>query len=208
MNELDKILDTNEKVLWQGKPYFWSFFLGRSLGALLFGVIWTLIIMATVAPVIASSGNIAFIFVLPHFWVGFGLIVFTPIYSALVCRFTHYAITDKRALFQEGLIGRDFKTIDFDQLTNSEVLVGVIDKIFGGTGSIRLFTAGTFETAKNRMNPKPYTIAHIHNPYEVFKFIKKVSHDVRTDVNYPNELRPRQNPGFQTEYSNETFSSK
>jgi len=40
MRELDKVLDQNEKVFWEGKPKFWSFFLGSSAIMIIFGLVW------------------------------------------------------------------------------------------------------------------------------------------------------------------------
>jgi prolyl-tRNA synthetase len=46
------------------------------------------------------------------------------------------------------------------------------------------------------MVQKPYSFRNITNPYEAFKFFKQISHDVRSDINFPNKLRPSENPGY------------
>ena len=103
---------------------------------------------------------------------------------------------------QKGLIGRDFEYIDFDQITNAEVSVGFWDKAVGKTsGSILISSAGSFTvTRQGEQVAKPYTISNVDNPYEVFKFFKKVSHDIKTNIEYPNKLRPSENPGYQSNY--------
>ena len=139
---------------------------------------------------------------MPHFWVGIVLVFGIPIYQILVYKHVYYAITNKRVLFQKGLIGRDFEMVDFDQITNTEVNVGVLDKLFGGgSGSILISTAGSFTYTRRGAVQKPYTISHIDNPYEVFKFFKKVSHAVKTDIQFPNKYRPETNPGYGTDYN-------
>ena len=40
----------------------------------------------------------------------------------------------------------------------------------------------------------------IDEPYAVFKRIKEVSVDIKTDWNYPNAMRPGVNPGYPTRY--------
>ncbi|HLC86678.1 MAG TPA: hypothetical protein VJH65_00160 [Candidatus Nanoarchaeia archaeon] len=40
MRELDKVLDKNEKVFWEGKPKFWPFLLGGSIITTIFGLFW------------------------------------------------------------------------------------------------------------------------------------------------------------------------
>jgi len=202
MREIDKILDSNEKILWEGRPNFWPFFLGRSLPLTIFGLFWMgflsiFIVISLFAPGPAKF----FIFLTPHFWIGI-FMVFGPVtYNGLVYKHTYYAITKKRVIIQKGLIGRDFETIDFDQLTNAEVNVGIFDKLFSSnSGSILLSTAGSFTYTRRGMMRKPFTISNIPDPYEVFKLFKKVSHDVRTDIEYPNKLRPKTNPGYKSDY--------
>lgn len=205
MNEFDKVLDDNEKVLWEGKPKFWPFLLGNSILSFVFGVFFMLffipfIIIALISAFQGSYLGLS-VFLLPHFWIGTILVFGIPIYQFLVYKHVHYAITNKRVLFQKGLIGRDFEMVDFDQMTNVEVNVGIIDILFGGrSGSILVSTAGSFTYSRNRTIKKPYIIRSVSNPYEVFKFFKKVSHDVKTDINYPNKFRPGKNSGYKTEY--------
>ena len=209
MRELDKVLDPQEKVLWEGKPGFWPFVLGGSIATTLFGIVWmiflTPFIGMAIYDILYGSKIYGFgILLLPHFWVGIGFVFGIPIYQFLVFKYTHYAITDKRAIIQKGLIGRDFELVDFDQITNIEVNVGILDKIVGtkDTGSIMISTAGSvvLNNKGNAVN-RPHTFRNIKDPYEVFKFFKKVSHDVRTDISFPNKMRPTENPGYQTNYT-------
>ncbi|MBN2197912.1 PH domain-containing protein [Candidatus Wolfebacteria bacterium] len=199
MRELDKALGQNEKVFWEGTPSFWPFLLGGSIVTTIFGLSWMLFLVPfiglAVYDILFGSHIFGFgILLLPHFWIGIGLVFGIPIYQVLVFKHTYYAITDKRVILQKGWIGRDFEMIDFDQITNVEVNVGFFDKFFGSgnTGSILVFTAG--------LSPKSYVIRSIVNPYDIFKFLKKVTHDVKTDIQYPNKFRPGENSGYQSNY--------
>ena len=40
----------------------------------------------------------------------------------------------------------------------------------------------------------------IDAPYDVDKLLKETTVDVKTDWNYPNKLRPAENPGYHTDY--------
>ena len=195
MRELDKVLNKKEKALWEGKPDFKPFFFGG--GGSIIGIIVGLVFLG--ASLFIAPGSLLFI-IIPHFWIGLFLIFGVPIYNLLVYKNIYYAITDKRVLIQGGLIGRDFEMVDFDQITNAEVNVGIADKLFGSgnTGTILISTAGTFTYSRSGQIAKPYRLSNIPNPYDVFKFFKKVSHDVKTDINYPNKLRPKTNPGYGT----------
>jgi uncharacterized membrane protein YdbT with pleckstrin-like domain len=208
MRELDKVLDEKEKVLWEGKPKFWPFILGGSIVTTIIGLFLMLFMIPfigfAVYDIIWGSHILGFgIFLIPHFWIGIILVIGIPLYQVFVYKHVYYAITNKRVLLQKGLVGRDFEMTDFDQITNAEVNVGVFDKLFGGSsGSILISTAGSFTYGRHGQQiSKPYSLRNIENPYEVFKFFKKISHAVKTDIQYPNKYRPSTNPGYNTKYN-------
>jgi uncharacterized membrane protein YdbT with pleckstrin-like domain len=141
------------------------------------------------------------IFLLPHFWIGIILIFGVPVYQFFSFKNVNYAITNKRVVMEQGWIGRKFETVDFDQVTNTDVSIGVFDKLFGGgSGSIVIATAGSATYARQGQTGRPYTMRNIPNPYQVYKFFEKVEQDVKTDIEYPNALRPAENPGYKTDY--------
>ena len=198
MRELDKVLDKSEKVLWEGKPNFLPFLFSSMLLSLI-GIVFMLSGLVVLVQGI-MTGNLFFL-LFPHFWIGVAFVFGIPIYKALVYKHTYYAITNKRVILQKGLIGRDFEIVDFDKITNAEVNVGVLDKLLSrNSGSILISTAGTFTYGRRGPISRPYTLRHIPDPYKVFKFFKKVSHDVKTDIEYPNKYRPSTNPGYKTSY--------
>ena len=187
MNELSKILDTNEQVFWEGKPRFWPYFLSGVVPTFIFGLAWTGFLVPFFAVnflpkenLSSSSGftNTFFfawnIFLVPFLLIGLWMLVGVHIYKGF---------------------------IDFDQITNSEVNVGFWDRVLAqNTGSILISSSGTFGSTRQGHIARPYTLSNITDPYEVFKFVKKVSHDVKTDIEYPNAMRPSENPGYQSTY--------
>ncbi|PJE81135.1 hypothetical protein COU58_04180 [Candidatus Pacearchaeota archaeon CG10_big_fil_rev_8_21_14_0_10_32_42] len=206
MREVDKVLDKNEKIFWEGKPKFWPFFVTGNIPSFIFGLVW----LAFLAPFIFLNSNTGFefsfgfnLFLLPFLLVGLWMIVGMPVYKLLLYPHLFYSITSKRVIIQKGVIGRDFEYIDFDQITNAEVNVGFWDKILGnGTGSIRIFSAGSFNFDRSgKQISKPYTISNIENPYEIFKLFKKLSHAIKTDIQFPNQYRPSKNPGYNTNFN-------
>lgn len=63
MRELDKVLDKNEKVFWEGQPKFWPYFLKGTIPAFIFGLIWMafltpFIYVGAVMPYKAAKSNI------------------------------------------------------------------------------------------------------------------------------------------------------
>lgn len=217
MREIDKVLDTNEQVLWEGKPKFWPYFLNGAISTFLFGLIWTGFLLPFIAvgllplagmeikggatfikPFFLSWNIILIPFILPGLWMLLGV----HIYKWLLYKHLYYAITSKRIIIQKGVIGRDFEYIDFDQITNAEVSVDFWDKTVGKTsGSIVVSSAGSFTVTRHGQQiAKPHIISNIDNPYDVFKLFKKISHDIKTDIEYPNKFRPSENPGYQSNY--------
>lgn len=206
MREISKILDRNEKTLWEGKPRFWPYLFSSSAITTIFGLFWMLFLIPfiVIALLDIALGSHIFgfgIVLLPHFWIGIFLVVGIPLYLILVHKHIYYAITDKRVIIQKGLIGRDFEIVDFDQITNAEVNVGFFDTLFGGkSGTIIIASAGTLTYSRQGAASKPYMLRNIPKPYEVFKLFKEVSHAVKTDIEYPNKYRPKTNPGYKTRY--------
>src|SRR3989344_5210167 len=101
MRELDKVLDQNEKVFWEGAPSFWPFLLGGSIITTIFGLFWMVFLIPFIGfaiyDIIWGSHIFGFgIFLLPHFWIGIFLVFGIPAYQILVHKHVYYAITNKR----------------------------------------------------------------------------------------------------------------
>ena len=188
------VKDPNENFIWIGEPSFIPFVLsgvpylvlGLAWGAFAyFGFIRHMKIeqMATIIPFFALH-------LLPFY--GSILNMFRLI---LVHKNTYYAITDKRIMMRSGFFGIDFKSIDFDKISDIEVNVNPVENMLG-VGTIRFYSGRT--TTKG--NTITDNFLAIPSPYEVYKKVKTVTVDVKTDWNYPNKLRPEDNSGYQTKY--------
>ena len=64
MRELDKVLDENERVFWEGNPKFWPFFLSGFAG-ILFGLVF-LILGGIVLIQSIRSGDFLFVLCYSH----------------------------------------------------------------------------------------------------------------------------------------------
>ncbi|MDP3999271.1 MAG: PH domain-containing protein [bacterium] len=198
MYEIDKVLNTNEKVIWQNQPqflpYLFKMFISIFVGLVLIGIAFAFN---------QPSWNLGTIFFGAF---GFFIAFINPFISMLSYKNIWYVITDKRVILQSGLIGRDFDFVDYDKVESSRVDVGIVDKIFGkNSGSIAIYAnriighPGTKDSSAYSENV-PYTLSHITDPYETFQLFKKVSFDVKADINFPNILRPKEDTGYQTKY--------
>ncbi len=197
--EFDNIKDDDENILWTGKPEFVPFVL-NGLGAFTGAVIFFLIGYFTVQNMGKGfEGQINFYYIfsaLPLLFVTLNFLKRIFSYTN-----TSYAYTSKRIMIRTGFIGIDIKSIDYDKVSDIEVTVNVLEKIFSA-GSIRFFSGRT-ETNDGTTAKLYDKWEAISDPYGVFKRVKQVSADIKTDYNYPNALRPDTNPGYHTQYKRE-----
>lgn len=194
-DELKDVLYEGETVLWQGKPdrfcYLW-----RSVGKLLpFAVIWLAFDGFFIGTMLSQADE------LPRemwwFMIVFFVFHLLPVWkfvgSLIKRRLEHknvvYAITDKRIIARNGLVGLDFDNVTYTDIANVRVDVSVLERI-RKVGSVFVVTSSGASLC----------LLSVEEPYEVYKRINKVFMDVKSDIHYPNALRPDVNPGYQTQY--------
>ncbi len=196
--EFDSVKDNDEEIIWTGKPIFIPFIfsgLGAALFTLAFGIIWVLMIFTMYGK---EGDNFN-----PFFWI-FGLFpllqgLYVFLNKLLSYSNTAYGYSDKRVMMRTGFIGTDFKTIDYDKISDIEVTVNIIERMYN-VGTIRFFSGRT-QTNEGNTTKLYDTWCAIKDPYEIFKLVKQTSVDIKTDFNYPNALRPETNPGYKTKYN-------
>jgi membrane protein YdbS with pleckstrin-like domain len=194
ISEIDKILDPSEKIFWRGKPKYIAVIL-KCIPVTIFGLFWCSFLIPFYWAFFTGKFPIFIWAVLgPHTLIGVGMLG-APLWATLVYPYIEYAITSKRIIIKSGFFARNFQTVDYVNLTDVSVNIGPIGRLTN-SGDI-LFISGmgifTEKTGKN-------SISCIENPYEVFKLLKQVYFDIKTDVEFPNKLRPPVNPGYQSEY--------
>ncbi|MBG8555552.1 PH domain-containing protein [Hymenobacter guriensis] len=200
--EFESVRGEKEQILWTGKPAFVPFVLGGLLAGLPgigFGLTWLLASEAFTADKTSVVWNWGF------FWL-IGLLPLGQGIWAFLSRFlsysnTVYAYSNRRIIIRTGFFGTHFKSIDFDKISDTEVTVNAIERLYN-VGSIRFFSGRTESDEGNVSKLYDYWNA-ISLPYEVFRRVKEVILDIKTDYTYPNALRPEVNPGYTTRYSKE-----
>jgi membrane protein YdbS with pleckstrin-like domain len=193
----ESIKDDKEEIIWTGKPKLIPFLLTgfwAGIVTISFALIWVL----SAGNWSTNSDNKFSSF----FWL-FGLIPLVVVlfgFFKKVFSFsnTAYAYSDKRVMMRSGFVGTGFKTIDYDKISDIEVTVSIIEKMYN-VGTIKFFSGRTVTDEGNTTKLYDSWIA-IENPYEVFKRVKQTSVNIKTDFNYPNALRPDTNPGYNTKY--------
>jgi membrane protein YdbS with pleckstrin-like domain len=195
--EFDSIKDDDEEILWIDKPQFIPYVitaLGLGFGVLIF-VGFYYAMTKNINNEGGAAGNFSIWFiVLPIV-----LFLFSFLSKIFSYSNTSYAFTNKRIMLRSGFIGTDFKIIDYDKISDIEVSVNFIERACN-VGTIKFYSGKT--ESNDGITTKLYDRWEaISNPYEVFKQLKTVSVDIKTDFNYPNALRPDTNPGYNTKYN-------
>ncbi|MEI6323397.1 MAG: PH domain-containing protein [bacterium] len=195
--QFDAVLDQNEKIIWVGNPTIVPFLLS-GVPFLMLGLIWGSIDYFGFIRHMGEMKGPGAGFMIPFFtlhllplWLGVG----NMIRLCLVFGNTCYAFTNKRVMIRSGFFGISFKSIDFDRIQELDVTVNPIENLLG-VGSVKMFSGAT---GNNGVRTFDFFMG-IENPYEVYKQLKTVSVDVKTDWNYPNALRPSENMGYNTKY--------
>src|SRR5438874_719535 len=200
--EFESIRNGNETVLWAGRPAHWPY-LASGIPFLAIGCIWFSIdYFGFIRPMLSGTGK------MPGGFAGFAIPFFMlhlfPFWASIlnmvrlvfVWKNAAYALTDKRLMFREGFWGISYDSIDHDQITDLQVNIGPIERMCG-VGSVSV-NAGRTNSKGNILRQ---TFTAIEEPYDVYKEIKRVSLDIKSDLEYPNKLRPAENPGYKTAYT-------
>lgn len=200
-NSIDDVVDDNEKVLWRDKPNAASYVLAAMVKMLPIALVW-LIFDGTFIYIMAmgmSNGDIPLTIL--WFIVPFFLLHLTPVWlwigktvkAAREVRNLEYAITDKRIIIRSGMIGIDFKFINYTEIDSVNVKVGIIDRIFK-VGDIYI-----------NSSVNSGVLWDVANPYQIGNALQKVTQDIKSDIHYPNAMRPDTNPGYTTDYTKNPF---
>ncbi len=202
--QFEAVRDQNEQIYWTGRPACLPFFL-TGVPLLLVGLLWGTIDYSFIRQMLHGMlyhgqamrlNGFPLLFILCHALLPGVLGMLNMARLFLAYGNTCYAYTNKRLMMRSGFWGIDFKTIDYDKIQELEVDVDPIENVLG-VGTIRAFSGST--TSKGTRIYDEF--AAIPRPYDVFKNIKQVSVDIKTDWNYPNALRPEDNPGYRTQYT-------
>jgi len=196
-NKIDDILQDNETVLYRTQPkksaYIWS----AVLKMLPMSILWLLVDCGFIVIMFVTNDGfssmadgiiavicIFFAFHLTPVWIWLGGII----KAALEYKNIDYAFTDKRIIIRNGIFGIDFKSILYSEIDSIDVKVGAIDRILK-VGDLYIKHAA-----------QTSVVYDIHHPYGILTKLQKVTLDIKSDIQYPNDLRPSTNHGYDTKY--------
>ncbi|MCM1043682.1 MAG: PH domain-containing protein [Corallococcus sp.] len=200
-NSIEDVLNPNEEILWRDKPNKGSYIWAQVIRMMPIAIVWLLIDGFFIGFITKGmiSGDIPTDIL--WFVILFFLLHLTPVWiwiagivkSVAELKNLEYAITDKRVIVRSGVVGIDFKFLNYVEIESVNVKVGIIDKIFK-VGDVYI-----------NASTNSAVLFDIKNPYKIGKHLQKIVVDMKSDINYPNALRPQSNPGYKTKYDDNPF---
>lgn len=191
------ILAAGEAVLWKGKPKRGAFIASKTLTLLPIAVIWLILDMNFILT--AFSGGEMMTFLIPFFalhlmpvWIWLG----STLTAGKRWKNTYYYVTNRRIIIQGGFFAVNETSLFYKDLRNTKLRIGLIDKLFH-TGSVE-FDNGMI--INNNRQQRVQRLENLEDSQNVYNRIQKVILDIQTDIEYPNALRPEENPGYNTQY--------
>lgn len=199
--KIQSLLAPDEQLLWQGKPNKKAYIMANVLKMLPIAILWLaidtgmIVLFATLAkdlPVGAIIGIAAFFIIhLTPVWIW----LYNVLTASKRQQNTEYAFTDKRIIIKTGFIGIDVQNIYYSDIESVNVKVGLTDKILK-VGDIYI-----------KCTQNAQVLWDLPTPYALANRLQKIVLDIKTDMSYPNALRPDGNPGYGTSYSKDTGSN-
>lgn len=183
------VLEKDEAVQKVYRPNGCRFWTGLTLSMLLITV-W-LLAMPLVA-IIPAEGESGIRPIGTFFWVmlgvGIGTFVLTWAVTVLCgwlwLRNRYHAYTNKRILIRSGIIGIDFKSLEFKSMTATMVKVNWLDKLLRkNTGTIRFGSpASPMQSVMSSGGASnAFNFDHIAKPYEVLRELKEFINEDNKD---------------------------
>ncbi len=194
--EISDFVDQGEQILWQGKPKKSAYIANAVLRMMPFALVWLLFDGAFIGAMIGTGVLFelpawaiaaicvffAFHLIPVWFWIG-SIITASKGYKNL-----DYAFTNKRIIVKSGIIGIDFKNIYYPEIESVNLKVGLIDKL--------LKVGDVYVKSKSSAQ----VLFDLSDPYFITKKLQEIVIDIKTDIEFPNQLRPSVNPGYTTKY--------
>ena len=191
------VLAAGEAILWRGKPKRGAFIATKSLTMLPIAVVWLCLDLNLLIPALAEGEMM--LFLIPFFalhlmpvWIWLG----SMISAGRRWKNTAYYVTNRRVILQGGFFAVNETSLFYKDLRNVRVRIGLLDKLFR-TGDIVLDGGGSLS---RRDQTNLSAMEDLEQPHEVYNRIQRIILDMQTDMEYPNALRPTDNPGYRTDY--------
>jgi len=208
MSKYDKVINyevestsplvEGETLIWSSKPKKLAYVINQVLVMMPIAILWLAFDSFFIISMINTGGiKDMLLFIIPFFalhlmpvWIWLGNILS----ANKKWKNTKYYVTDKRIIIQNGFIAENYQTIYYKDIKNVNLHIGIIDSILK-VGDI-YFDLGYRGNSKINAG-----FVDIENSQEIYSKLQKIVMDIQTDIEYPNALRPNENPGYNTKYN-------
>ncbi len=195
LKNIEDVIGSDEQILWRGKPKKRAYLINAFTKMLPIALIWLLFDGAFIGLMIGTMDEIPT--AVKIFMVVFFLFHLMPVWiwlsHVLTANRQHenleYAFTNKRIIIKSGIIGIDFKNIYYSEIDSVNLKVGIVDRI-EKVGDIYI-----------KSNGGANVLYDLENPYTLTEKLQKIVVDIKTDIQFPNNLRPTDNDGYSTKYT-------
>ena len=195
LKNIEDVIGSDEQILWRGKPKKRAYLINAFTKMLPIALIWLLFDGAFIGLMIGTMDEIPAS--VKIFMAAFFLFHLMPVWiwlsNVLTANRQHenleYAFTNKRIIIKSGIIGIDFKNIYYSEIDSVNLRVGLVDRI-EKVGDIYIKSIGGANV-----------LYDLENPYTLTEKLQKIVVDIKTDIQFPNNLRPAENDGYSTKYT-------
>ena len=203
LDELERIVGVGEHVIYRGKPDKKCFIYESIFNPMLpIALIWGILDFGFMFGATSATSGVGFsgmlMFLIPFFalhlmpvWIYLGGVLL----SAARHRNTAYIVTDQAIYVAKGVFSHTITRKPFAELSYINIHRGVFDRMFG-VGDV----IATTNQRDSNGHPICVRIESIVEYLEVYEKVKKLQTDIYSDTMYPNDLRPEENHGYNTQY--------
>lgn len=203
-SDLEAMVGMNESILWRGKPDKKCFILESVFNPMLpFALFWAIVDLGVIGFTFgAGGGMLMFIvpFMLLHLmpvWIYIGGVIM----SFRKHRNTEYIITDKGIYVSGGIFAYKYEMKPFTDLSHINIHRGIFDQWLGVGDVVTVCShTGYSSNSSHSHSSNGLTICDIPDYQQVFAMVKQLQTDIYADTQFPNDLRPGENHGYQTQY--------
>lgn len=190
--EIADLLNEGESILWEGKPKKSSFILSSVLRFAIPALIFLCFDVAFLCILLfVIHGAPWFVYLIYGVFMLFHLLPFWIWLSSVLSASKRqekedYAFTERRILVKKGFIGSTIVSIYYPSITSVNVRVGLVERMCK-VGDIYILAGA-----------QKVVLEDIVDASFIASKLQRIAEDVKADVNYPNALRPKENPGYDT----------
>ena len=204
--KIEELKTEREEVLWKGKPNKGDFIKERIFSPfLLFALLWLAIDASFIIVFLsAKEFNLEVAFMIPFFALHLApvyIYIGRVIFALKQWKNIEYMVTDAAIYATHGIFTVNVDRKSFQEVTSVSVHQGIIDKRHN-VGDVFIVT-GMRTDSNGRVRSIGINIVDIEDFMKVYKLINRTGSDVFADTMYPNDLRPKENHGYKTEYKNQ-----